>query len=127
MALPRAGETLPLVEEALCDAFVGVNAAVAQEGPVLTGDLDQLGIEVGDEDLFLVVAGLGDDAAEGVGDEAASPELEAGLRVWSPGPWSSSVAGLPSAAMTLNFTSPCSWPTRLTAQAKTPLAMAWAR
>ena len=35
--------------------------------------------------------------------------------VWSPGPWSSTVAGLPSAAVALNLTSPCSWPTRLTA------------
>ena len=36
-----------------------------------------LGVEVGVEDLFLVVGGLGEDAAEGVGDEAAAPELEA--------------------------------------------------
>jgi hypothetical protein len=45
---------------------------------VLAGYFDEFGIEVGDEDLFFVVAGFGEDAAEGVGDEAASPELEAG-------------------------------------------------
>src|ERR1700722_11634071 len=67
-----------LVDEALGDAFVGVYAAVAQEGPVLAGYFDELGVEVGDEDLFFVVAGLGEDAAEGVGDEAAAPELDAG-------------------------------------------------
>ena len=38
-----------------------------------------LGIEVGVEDFFLVMGGLGEDAAEGVGDEAAAPELEAGV------------------------------------------------
>src|SRR5258708_19824679 len=52
----------------------------------------------------------------------AGPEPDAG--VWSPGPWSSTVAGLPSAAGTLNLTAPCSWPTRLAAQAETPVAMA---
>jgi hypothetical protein len=29
--------------------------------------------------------------------------------VWSTGPWRSTVAGLPSVAGILNFTSPCSW------------------
>ena len=44
---------------------------------MLAGYFDEFGVEVGDEDLFFVVAGFGEDAAEGVGDEAASPELEA--------------------------------------------------
>ncbi len=44
---------------------------------MLAGYFDEFGVEVGDEDLFFVVAALGDDAAEGVGDEAASPELDA--------------------------------------------------
>ena len=47
---------------------------------MLAGDFDEFGVEVGDEDLFFVVAGLGEDAAEGVGDEAAAPELDAGVR-----------------------------------------------
>ena len=46
---------------------------------------------------------FGEDAAEGVGDEAAAPELDAGAGVWSPGPWSSTVAGLPSAAVSFEF------------------------
>ena len=45
---------------------------------MLAGDLDEVGVEVGDEDLFFVVRCLCEDAAEGVGDEAASPELDAG-------------------------------------------------
>ena len=48
-----------LVQEATGDAFVGVDAAVAEEGPVLAGDFDEFGVEVGDEDLFFVVRGLG--------------------------------------------------------------------
>ncbi len=44
---------------------------------MLAGDLDEVGVEVGDQDLFFVVAGFGEDAAEGVGDEAATPELDA--------------------------------------------------
>jgi hypothetical protein len=47
---------------------------------VLAGDFDEFGVEVGVEDLFFVVAGESDDAAEGVGDEAAAPELDARLR-----------------------------------------------
>ena len=69
---------LTLVQEPFGYAFVGVDAAVAEEGPVLAGDFDEFGVQVGDQDLFFVVAGLGEDAAEGVGDEAATPELDAG-------------------------------------------------
>ncbi len=66
-----------LVCEAAGDGGVGVDAAVAEEGPVLAGGLDQGGVEGGGEDLFLVMGGLGEDAAKGVGDEAATPEFEA--------------------------------------------------
>ena len=44
---------------------------------MLAGGFDLGGVEVGVEDLFTVVRGLGEDAAEGVGDEAAAPELDA--------------------------------------------------
>jgi len=36
-----------LIQEASGDAFVRVDTAVAQEGPVLTSDLNQFGIEIG--------------------------------------------------------------------------------
>ena len=66
-----------LVQEAARNAAIRIDAAVAQERPVLAGDFYFGHIEVGVEDLFLVVAGLGENAAEGVGDEAATPEFEA--------------------------------------------------
>ena len=43
---------------------------------MLAGGFDLRGVEVGVENLFAVMRGLGKDAAEGVGDEAAAPELE---------------------------------------------------
>ena len=39
------------------DIAVGVDAAVAEEGPVLTGYFDEFGVEVGVEGFFFVVAG----------------------------------------------------------------------
>ena len=68
---------LMLSEVAAGDAAVGVDAAVAQEGPVAAGVFEQGAVDFGDEDFFAVVRGLRDDAAEGVGDEGAAPELEA--------------------------------------------------
>lgn len=66
-----------LVDEAAGDVGVGVDAAVAEKGPVLARGFDEGGIEIGGEDLFFIVRGLGEDAAEWVGDEASAPELEA--------------------------------------------------
>ena len=68
------------VKEAAGDALVGVYAAVAEEGPVAAGVLEELAVNLCDEDLFFVVGGLGDDAAEGVCDEGTAPEFEAGVR-----------------------------------------------
>lgn len=53
---------------------------------MLPGHLDQLRVEIGDENLLFVVRCLGQDASEWVGDEAASPKLEAGLRGVVAGP-----------------------------------------
>ena len=47
---------------------------------MLAGGFDEGGVEGGGEDFFAVVGGLGEDAAEGVGDEAAAPEFETGCR-----------------------------------------------
>ncbi len=46
---------------------------------MLAGDFDFAGVEGGGEDFFLVVGGLGEDAAEGIADEGPAPELEAGV------------------------------------------------
>ena len=56
--------------------FVGIHAAVAQEGPVAARLLDQRAIDLAQHDLFRIVPGLGDDAAEGIGQKAAAPELD---------------------------------------------------
>ncbi len=104
------------IKEAPGDAAVRIDAAIPQERPVAACVFEQLRIDFGDEDLFRVVRGLRDDAAEGVGDEGAAPELEARR-----------LSGTSSSRMPLCWTSPCSWPTRLTAPTKTPLAMACAR
>jgi len=42
---------------------------------VLARGFDQGGVEHSGHDLFLIVAGLGENAAEGVGDKAAAPEV----------------------------------------------------
>ena len=69
---------LQSVKEAAGNATVGVDTAVAEEGPVLAGDLGEFGVDFGDQNGFFRVRGFGENAAEGVGDEGASPELEAG-------------------------------------------------
>ena len=58
------------------DRPVGVDAAIAQERPVAAHALDQRRIAPRDEHLF-VVAGLGDVAAERIGDERVAEEREA--------------------------------------------------
>ena len=68
---------MALIEEPARNAAIRIDPAIAQEGPVLARDLDFLCVEVGVEDLFLIVRGLREDAAEGIGDEAAAPELDA--------------------------------------------------
>lgn len=73
----NAGQEGSSVEEAAGDALVGVDAAIAEEGPVAAGIFEEFEVYFGGEDFFLVVAGLGEDAAEGIGDEAAAPEFQA--------------------------------------------------
>ena len=69
------------VEEAAGDAAIGVDAAVAKERPVLAGDFGEFGVDFSHEDGFRIVGGFGENATERVGDEGASPELEAGCLV----------------------------------------------
>src|ERR1700739_194606 len=66
-----------VIEEAAHDGAVGVDAAVAQEGPVAARVFEQAQVDFADEDLFLVMGRLGDNAAKGVGEERSSPELKA--------------------------------------------------
>ncbi len=57
------------IQEPLRDRGVRVDPAVAQERPVAAGFLLKLRVAIGDEDLLGVLAGLGDDPAERIGQE----------------------------------------------------------
>src|SRR5581483_12007846 len=73
------------VEEALGDRAVRVDAPIAQERPVLPHGLGVRGIALDDQDLFVGAAGLFEDHAEWIADEAAAEELDATVFVvWRP-------------------------------------------
>jgi hypothetical protein len=52
------------IQQPVGEAVVGLDAAVAEERPGLPGVLDLGEVALGDEDLFGVVAGLGEELAE---------------------------------------------------------------
>src|SRR6185369_1467299 len=54
---------------------IRIDASIAQEGPVAARVLDQLRITQGGEDLG-ALPGLGENAAERVGDEGVAEELD---------------------------------------------------
>jgi len=68
------------VAPAVGDGGVGVDAAVAEEGPVAADFFDAGAVTFDDEDFFGGVAGFGEGDAEGVGDEGVAPEFEALVR-----------------------------------------------
>src|SRR5690606_18773798 len=68
---------LRLIAEAVGEVAVGVDAAIAEEGPPAAGLLADLGGDFGNQDFFLIAAGLGDDAAERIGHEGMAPEFKA--------------------------------------------------
>ncbi len=59
--------------------MIGVDAAVAEEGPVAARFFALRGVALDNENFFFVVGGFGEDAAEGIGDERISPEFETGV------------------------------------------------
>src|SRR5688500_4866687 len=65
-----------LVDEAAAEVPVGVNATVAQEGPVGSGEFDFPQVAFRHQGLLMVVAGSLHDLAIGAGDEALPPELD---------------------------------------------------
>ena len=69
-----------LLSKPLRDRPVGVDAAVAQKGPVAANLLLQLHVHGAQQDLFLVVRRLGQDAAKGIGQERAAPEIKSRAR-----------------------------------------------
>src|SRR6202171_2749903 len=66
-----------MVEEALLDAAIRVDTAVAEEGPVAAHLFDARQIDLADQDLLLVGRRFDDDDAEGIAEEGSAPELEA--------------------------------------------------
>ncbi len=68
---------ISLIEQTFGEAGVGVDAAVAEEGPVGAGDVHLGEVHGDDEDFLLFDAGLGEKLAGGAGDEALAPELDA--------------------------------------------------
>jgi len=59
--------------------LIGVDAAVAQKWPVTAGFFALGGVALDDQNFLFIVGGFGEDAAEGIGDEGVSPELETGV------------------------------------------------
>src|SRR5262249_19541335 len=71
-----AGRASGVIAEPQRERSVGVDAAIAQERPVLARLLDLLQVAFDDQRFFLVRRGLGDDAAERIGDEGLAPERQ---------------------------------------------------
>src|ERR1700722_11851628 len=70
-------KTENLIYQALGEAGVGVNAAVAEEGPVGAGDIHLGEVHWDDEDFLLFDAGPAKNLAGGAGNKALPPEFEA--------------------------------------------------
>ena len=66
-----------LVDQPFGEIAIGVDAAVAEEGPVGAGLVDFAEVEFDDEGFVFFDAGFGEDFAGGAGDEALAPELDA--------------------------------------------------
>ncbi len=66
-----------LFSEAVGEGAVGVDATVAEEGPVAAGFFLECGVDLCDEDFFFVAGGFLEEFAEGVGDEGAAEEFDA--------------------------------------------------
>src|SRR5471030_1292172 len=65
------------VDKSLGDAAVGVDAAVAQEGPVRARDVDSREVDGHEEDFLLLRSRLRDDPAARARHKALAPEFEA--------------------------------------------------
>src|SRR5262249_16235491 len=66
-----------LVDQAFGEVAVGVDAAVAEEGPMGSGLVDFAEVEFDKEGFFIFGAGFGQDFAGGAGNKALAPELDA--------------------------------------------------
>src|SRR6266700_4389546 len=71
-----ASRAAVLIDPPLGQLGVGIDAAVAQKGPVRAGDIHLAQIDRHDKRLFLVGAGSGENFSGSAGDEALSPEFQ---------------------------------------------------
>src|SRR2546425_8789438 len=71
------------VEQAASDGSVGVDAAVAQEGPIASSLFQVAQVNFADQDFFFVVRCFCQHLTERIAEERSSPELEslAGRRI----------------------------------------------
>src|SRR6266852_3208074 len=65
------------IDQPAGDLGVAVDAAVAQEGPVAADVFQGVQVDFAYQNFFLVLRGFGDDFAEGVAEERASPKFQA--------------------------------------------------
>ena len=70
------GDWTGLIEQSLLDPAVGVDAAVAQEGPVGAVFVDPLPNHVGEDGFFAIDARLGQDLAARGDDDALAPGFD---------------------------------------------------
>src|SRR5438132_11583519 len=68
--------TLLFAEPAVQDGLIGVDAAVAEEGPIAARVFALGGIALDDENFFLVVRSFGNHLAKGIGNERIPPEFQ---------------------------------------------------
>jgi hypothetical protein len=79
IAIPARALRQTFAEPAFEDWLVGVNAAIAEEGPIAPGFFTERGIAFDDEDGFFVGGSFGENFAEGIGYERVAPEIQAGF------------------------------------------------
>ncbi len=71
-----SGRRLPLIQEPFLKIAVGLDAAVAEEGPIAADFFDPTQVAVGHQNFLPVGGRFGGHLTEGVRDERAPPELQ---------------------------------------------------
>lgn len=65
------------INKSLSDLIICIYSAISQERPAAADLFDPGRVDLAYDDLFGLSVGLGDDDAEGVGEEGVSPEFDA--------------------------------------------------
>src|ERR1700704_2710606 len=75
IAVMKCFSSLP-IQQSAGDGSVGVDAAIAKEGPVAADVFQVVQVHFAEQNHFFVVRRFGYHAAKGIAKEGASPELE---------------------------------------------------